>query len=786
MENKITQEVARRSLPAEVMKFENTSEITPLKEIIGQERGIEALKYGLEMEGYGYNIFIAGHSGTGRGTAIVNFLEEMSKTVPTPSDWCYVNNFKEPRRPKALALVAGKGAEFQKNMVWFVSRAKETLEEAFMSDEYSDMLSEVVKSVEDEQSEILGDMAEKARRRGFQLQKTPVGFQLLPLLEGNPVPESEFAKLPSEVQLSILKSRETLQNELRSTIGQLGEIEKKSHSVVGDLNKRVAESSISYLLQMMMELYDETDQINVFLGEVKEDLLENLQLFIGDNDDPETGEDPFRRYNVNLFVDNSALAGAPVVKVPHPTHRHIFGYIEKEINFGAVKTDFTLIRRGAAHRANGGYLIMQVEDLLSDPYAWPTLKRAIKNERLEIEEVPEPMEYLKTRIIMPEPIPFDGKIILIGSPETYNALYHQDREFKELFKVNVSFDTTMEWNEDNIEKYYSFISSLCEKEGLRHMDRSGAAAVVVHSSRLAADRDKLSTRFSEIADLIRETNYFADKDGADFASKEHVDKALTERRYRSNLYQERFEEMIKREVILIDTEGVKIGQVNGLAVLSIGGYSYGRPSRVTATIGVGREGILDIEREAKLGGPFHTKGVLIIGGYLSEMYAQNAPLSLTSRLVFEQSYGGIDGDSASSTELYAILSALSRIPIKQEIAVTGSVNQKGEVQAIGGVNEKIEGYFDVCKTKGLSGKQGVLIPYSNRGNLMLREDVVGAIEGGVFHVYPVKTIDEGIEVLTGVKAGERRPDGSYGAGTIHDLVQRRLIEMANSFTEFSR
>jgi predicted ATP-dependent protease len=424
MENEITQQSAKRTLPAENMKFENTSEIPPLKEIIGQDRGIKALRYGLEMTGYGYNVFIAGHSGTGRSTAIVKFLEDTAKTVPTPSDWCYVNNYMEPRRPKALALPAGKGAEFQKNMVWLVARVKETLEEAFMSDEYSNMLSEVKESVEDEQSEILGEMEEKALRKDFQLQRTPVGFQLLPILTGKPVPESEFVRLPSDMQLSILKAKEALQNEFRSKIRQLGEIEKKSHSAVGDLNKRVAESSMGYLLEMMMELYDETDQVKVFLSEVKEDLLENLQLFIGGDEGPGAREDPFRRYNVNLLVDNSAVSGAPVVTVPHPTHQHIFGYIEKEINFGAVKADFTLIRRGAAHSANGGYLIMHVEDLLADPYAWPTLKRMIKNERLEIEEVPEPMEYLKTRIIMPEPIPFNGKIILIGSHETYNTLYH--------------------------------------------------------------------------------------------------------------------------------------------------------------------------------------------------------------------------------------------------------------------------------------------------------------------------------------------------------------------------
>jgi lon-related putative ATP-dependent protease len=786
MDLEISHESARRTLPAELLDFENTSEIPPLKEIIGQDRGIKAIRYGLEMKGFGYNVFMAGRSGTGRGTAIVNYLEELARTVPTPSDWCYVNNFHEPRRPKAIALPAGKGVELQENMEWFISRVREALEEAFMSDEYSEMLSETLKAIDDERIEVLGDLENKARERGFQLQRTPVGLQLIPMLDGKIVPENEFTELPSGLRLSILRDKEALQNEVRSTLGQLGGIEKKSHSAVGDLNKRVAASSISYLLEMMVELYDGIDQVKTFLSEVNEDILENIHLFTGGDIDPETEEAPFRRYEVNLLVDNSAVEGAPVVTAPHPTHRHIFGYIEKEINFGAVRTDFTLVRVGAAHKANGGYLIIHAKDLITSPYSWPNLKRAIKTGKLEIEDVPEPMEYLKTRIIMPEPIPFEGKIILIGSPETYHSLYNRDGDFKELFKVHVDFDTSMDWNEDNIRKYHRFISALCEKEGLRHMDRSGAAAVVVHSSRIAADREKLSTRFSEIADLIREASYYASKDGAEFASKEHVDTALMERKLRSNLYQERFQEMVARDVMLIDTEGFKVGQVNGLAVLSIGGYRFGRPCRVTATIGVGKEGILDIEREAKLGGPLHTKGVLILGGYLSDRYAQDAPLSLTSRLVFEQSYGGIDGDSASSTELYALLSALSGIPIKQEIAVTGSVNQKGEVQAIGGVNEKIEGYFDVCKAKGLNGEQGVIIPHANLDNLMLREDVVGAIEGGVFHVYPVKSIDEGIEVLTGIRAGERAPGGSYEVGSINSRVKRRLIELADLFQEFSK
>ncbi|MCW3992298.1 MAG: AAA family ATPase, partial [Candidatus Bathyarchaeota archaeon] len=462
----------------------------------------------------------------------------------------------------------------------------------------------------------------------------------------------------------------------------------------------------------------------------------------------------------------------------------LFGATEKEARFGALVTDYTMIRAGSAHRANGGFLVVPVEGLFRDPVVWESLKRTIANERLEIEEPAARLGFIVSRSLRPEPIPFEAKVIVIGDPQVYQLLYAGDKDFKELFKVKADFDTSMERDDENALQYAAWICGLCQKESLQHLDTSGIAGVIEYSSRLAADQNKLSTQFNAVADIVREANFYAKEDGAELITRKHINRALEEKVYRSNLVEKRIDEMIARNVILIDTEGERVGQVNGLAVLSLGDYGFGKPSRITASVGVGKKGIIDIEREAEMGGPTHTKGVLILSGYLNGQYAQKEPLSLTARLVFEQSYSGVDGDSASSTELYSMLSVLSGKPIKQFLAVTGSVNQKGEVQAIGGVNEKVEGFYEVCKAKGLTGNEGVVIPHSNVQNLMLKEEVVEAIKEGRFHIYPVKTIGEGIEVLTGVKAGDRHPDGTYEEGTINHLVQKRLTEMAELVKEY--
>ena len=786
-------ERARRRCPEDSLGCRSTAELTPLTEIIGQDRAVRALRFGLKIKERGFNIYVAGQPGTGRKTAIVSFLEEIARTRLVPPDLCYVNNFDNPRRPKALRLPAGKGAELQGDMERFVSEMREALAKAFESDEYAKRREETLKAIEEERNELTNQVDQMARQAGFLLQRSPIGLLVVPVVEGRPISDQEFARLPPEMRGKLQRQREALQERMRSALRQFRELERKAAAAVEELNRRVATFAMEHLLSMLLEKYGVISDVRAFLEDIKKDILNNLPAILGKEQAqrpqlpfpiPGLAEEPTNRYRVNLVVDNSKREGAPVIMELNPAHQHLFGMTEKEARFGALFTDYTMIRGGSAHRANGGFLVIPVEELLTKPLAWDSLKRAIMNEKLEIEEVTERLGFMTTKTLRPEPVPFDAKVILIGNPRLYHLLYGLDRDFKELFKVKADFDTTMERDDENVKKYAAFICTLCCKEELRHLGPSGIAAIVEYSSRLAADQKKLSTRFAEVADIIREANFYADEEDAAYISKRHVDKALEEKVYRSNLIQKKIEEMIARGVLLIDTDGERLGQVNGLAVLSLGDYGFGRPNRVTASVGVGRKGIIDIEREAEMGGPIHTKGVMILSGYLDGRYAHEKPLSLSARLVFEQSYSGVEGDSASSTELYAILSVLSGRPIRQYMAVTGSVNQKGEVQAIGGVNEKIEGFYEVCKTKGLNGRQGVVIPASNVENLMLKEEVVEAIKAGRFHIYPVRTVDEGIEILTGAEAGERRPDGTYEEGTINHLVQKRLMEMAERMKEY--
>jgi lon-related putative ATP-dependent protease len=574
---------------------------------------------------------------------------------------------------------------------------------------------------------------------------------------------------------------------------QLRELEGKTDEALKKLNRDVALFAIGHMVADLKEEYKDFPDVITYIDAVQTDILSNLPHFIKEpaEESPPLPfptrwmrETPFKKYEVNVIVDNSNVSGAPVVTEFNPTYQHLFGRIEKEAQFGALVTDFTMIRGGTLHKANGGYLILPVEDLLRNPFSYEGLKRALKNDHIVIEEAEETLGFIATKSLKPEPIPLNVKVILIGDPYLYQQLYSLDMEFNQLFKVKADFDTTMDRTEENVQQYAAFVCTLCQKENLKHLDGSGLAKLIEHSSRLAEDQQKLSTRFAEVADTIREANFYATQENSDVVTGTHVKKAIEEKVYRSKLIQEKIDEMIERGILLIDTEAARVGQVNGLSVIDLGDFEFGSPSRVTASVGLGREGVIDIEREAKTGGPIHTKGVLILSGYLNEKYAQDKPLSLSARLVFEQNYAGVEGDSASSTELYSILSALSQLPIKQNLAVTGSVNQKGEVQAIGGVNEKIEGFFEVCKAKGLTGKQGVMMPESNVQNLMLKEEIVDAVKEGKFHIISVKTIDEGIEVLTGVKAGGKQKDGTFEEGTVNDRVDKRLKQMAEKLKEY--
>jgi len=779
-------EQLRRTFDPKSLGIETTERLPTLRGIIGQERAVKALRFGLGITSVGFNTYVAGPPGIGKMTAVQSFLEELAKQKETPPDWCYVNNFSDPYQPKALKLPAGYGRMLQQDMRSLIEHIRREVPKAFESDEYQARRDEIISALGKQREELLKQLSERAAREGFSLQATPFGVMVVPTYQGRPLSDAEFQALPEPVRRELEKRREALQEDLKAAMKQIRALERASQQRLNELDQQVALYLVGGLVDDLMEKYRELPEVVGYLKEVQRDILENIEGFKGGQagQDQASQEQLFRRYQVNVLVDNSSQEGAPVVVELNPSYNNLFGRIEKETQMGTLHTDFTLIKPGSLHRANGGYLVLPAEDLLMNLFSWDGLKRALRARQIQIEELGERLGFIATKSLRPQPIPLDVKVILVGRPLLYYLLHAYDEDFPELFKVKADFDTRMDLNQENITDFLSFLCTFCRKESLKHLDSGAIAKLLEHAARLAEDQEKLSTHFGAIADLVREANFWAEQDGSPHINADHIRKALDEKVYRSKLIQERIQEMIKRGTLLIETEGEAVGQVNGLSVVSLGDYQFGKPSRITASVGPGREGIIDIEREVELGGPIHSKGVMILSGYLAHKYARDIPLSLAARLVFEQSYEGVEGDSASSTELYALLSALSGLPIKQGIAVTGSVNQQGEVQAIGGVNEKIEGFFEVCKLKGLTGEQGVMIPKSNVQNLMLREEVVEAVREGKFHIWAVSTIDEGIEILTGVEAGERGPDGKFPEGTVNYRVERRLRELAERLQEF--
>jgi lon-related putative ATP-dependent protease len=773
-------------------KCKSTEELYPLTEVIGQDRAARALRFGLRIQDKGFNIFVSGLPGTGRRTASVNFIRELAKERPVPSDWCYVNNFQDSSQPKAMSVPAGLGIELKREMEKFVTSIGSGLREAFESNEYAQKRSTTLRAIQQEKSKFVESMTKIAAKAGFQILPSPIGLVLSPMVNGKSLSDEQVSQLSLKAQKDIEKKRQDLQMEMQKFLVQLREIDRKAEVIVQKLDREVATFVLQPRLQGLRERFKDNEEVKDFINHVEEDILDNVPQFLRAEMPPQAGpmgiptpqDGPKRNYSVNLIVDNSKLGGAPVEIEMNPSYYRLFGTAEKEAKFGALFTDYTMIHAGAAHRANGGFLMLPVEGLFSDPLTWQALKQTLANEKLEIEEPAARMGYMVTKSLRPEPIPFNTKVILLGDPKTYDLLYSLDKDFRELFKVKAEFDTTMDRNIGNAERYAAFVCTLCMKEKLLHVNPAGLAAIIEYSSRIVEDQNKLATLFAEVANVIREANFYAKEERAKTITVAHVNKALEEKVYRSNMIQKKIQEAIAKKLILIQTQGKITGQVNGLSVMEAGDYAFGIPSRITASVGVGKEGILNIEREIEMSGPSHSKGVLILSGYLNNTYARERPLSLAAKLTFEQLYSGVDGDSASSTELYALLSALSEKPIDQSIAVTGSVNQKGEVQAIGGVNYKIEGFFEVCKLFGLNGKQGVMIPRSNEQSLMLKEEVLEAIKKGKFHVWSVATIDEGIEHLTGVKAGARKKDGFFESGSINDLVQRRLDDMADRVKEY--
>jgi len=770
-----------------LLPFACTAEMTPLEDFIGQERAIRAIEFGLGVDKPGFNIFVTGLTGTGKTSIIKAYLKKVTseKFPPAedsqfPEDWCYVYNFSDPDRPQALELRRGWGKLLKRDMEELVRTLQREAKKTFESEDFTRQRQAMIDAMQKKQQEVIQALSEDARRNGFSLRFSPAGMALIPLSEGKPMQEEDYLALPPEEKKDLEERRAEIERKVEEALREGKKLEREISERLQALDQQAGEYLVRLPMWELKEKYQAYPRVIRYLDAVRDHILKNLSGFKGGDgvQATEPYADLFLPYRVNVFVDNSDTQGPPIVIETNPTYHNLLGVVEKRPVMGGFATDFTMIKAGSISRANGGYLVLYDRDVLANPGVWEALKRVIKNRELQIEEPASFFGWIPPQGLRPEPIPTNTKVIMIGDPAVYHSLSMLDPDFRETFKVKADFDFQVDRTKDNIVAYACFISAYCQQEGLRHFDPSGAARVVEYGAWLVEDQEKLSTRFSDIVDLLIEANYWAEKNGSDLVTGEHVERAIEEKAFRLNLIEKRIQEMISNGILLVDVEGAVVGQVNGLAIYQLGDFSFGKPSRITAKTFLGRSSIINIEREAKLSGRTHDKGVLILSGYLGAKYAQIQPLSLSISLCFEQSYEGVDGDSASSTELYAVLSSLSGIPIKQGIAVTGSVNQNGEIQAIGGVNRKIEGFFDVCRLRGLTGEQGVLVPRANLRNLMLRRDVVEAVREGRFRIHAVGTIDEGIEVLTGIPAGQRDSEGGYPPNSVNGLVEKQLKEYA--------
>ncbi len=775
--------------------FETTIEVTPLQGTIGQERAISALELALDIDAPGFNLFISGLPGTGRNTALQSHIEVIAAQKPTPWDWGYVHNFQEPSQPIAISLPCGTIRALARDMTDLVDTCRNEIPGIFDSDDYTHRIEDVMKEIQDKRQALTGEMEREAQKEGFALTSTQIGITPVPLIEGRPMTQEEFANLPDEAQVEFRQRAEGIQHSTNHMLQEVRKLNKEAIDRTKQVDTELVRFTLTPIIDELQTRYANYRDVVKYLDDVEADMVEHLNVFKA-REEPAgpipgippipSDEDAFLRYRVNDLVDNATCVGAPVVFEYSPTYYNLFGRIDYRARIGTLTTDLTMIEAGALHKANGGYLVLQARDFLSSPLAWETLKRSLRSGQVRIENIGEQLSPLPSSTLRPHPIPIDSKIILVGSPDILRLLQVADEDFGRYFKVVADFDTVMDRTPENLSKYASFVAAQCRDNGFRSFHKTAVARIIDYSSRLVEDQDKLMTRFMNVSDMITEANYWAGKDGSLTVSGEHVKKAIEQRRYRASLTEDRMREFVEKGTIHIATDGEKTGQVNGLAVYSLGGHAFGNASRITARVSLGRGQVTNIERETQLSGKIHNKGFLILSGYLHGKYGQDKPLSLSASIGFEQSYVEIDGDSASSTELYCLLSELSGLPIDQGIAVTGSVDQAGVVQAIGGATFKIEGFFDICRVKGLTGRQGVMIPKDNLRNLALKEDVVEAVRSGQFHIYAVSTIDEGLEVLTGVPAGERQEDGTYSEGTVHHLVEKHLGEMAQRVREFGR
>lgn len=787
------------------LKFCSTSkDVAVLDGVIGQDRAVKSMGFGLSMHAPGYNIFVLGPQGTGKSTYTHSVVSKAAANGRVPNDWCYINNFVEWDKPLAIPLPAGKGRVFQKDMDKLVASLTVYIPKAFEGSNFQQKKDSLVQKTNEKMKSILREIEKIANDAGFGIQQTAQRILLVPLKDGKLITPEEYKQLPIEKRDEIDLKRNKIAGEIDEKIRDGQTAQRIAEEQSADLEKQTALNAAEPFISQLKQKYEDVPEISDYLDKVLKDAAENHGIFsnagiLNDEyaaespDGPEVtddeevksfgakvletkdSKDPFTRYKVNLFVNNENSEGAPVVAESNPYYYNLFGKIEYKNQMMTTITDFTMIKAGAVQRANGGYLILQAKDLLMDPYAWDALKKALKYKQAVVENIGEQSRFIPTVTLKPQPIPLNLKVILVGS-YLYYQLLAGDEDFKKLFKVNVDFDVEMDRTPENIRHYVSFIGSMCERENLKHLNRPAMAKVIEFGSRLADSQNKLSTRFNVVSEIIYEASALAESEASEFVDAVHVETAVRNRKYRSNMVEEKMQEQIFQKKVLIDTVGAVTGQVNGLSVMSSSGYSFGLPSKITARTYSGREGIINIERETEMSGNIHSKGVLTLNGYLGGKFAQERQLGLTAQVTFEQLYGGVEGDSASSAELYAILSSLSGVPVRQNLAVTGSVNQMGEIQPIGGVNEKIEGFFDICKLKGLTGNQGVIIPESNIDNLMLKDEVIKAVNKNMFHIYAVKKIEEGIELLTGVPAGEHDTFGRYPYGSIFYLADQKLKE----------
>ena len=786
--NELNYQDLKYTCNTDMLNFNTTAELEPIQTGIGQDRGIKALEFGIQVDVKGYNIYIEGPSGVGKTMYTKNYLNKISSKKKVPSDWCYIYNFDNPNEPISVSLPAGQGKEFKDSMDGFIKEIKKDIKKTFNADDFEKEKALIKQEFEEKRTSLLNKLNEDALKYNFHVKSSQNGIYMMPIVNGKIVEEEEFEKLDDETKQDYENKSTIVQEQIMNVIGQIKEIERASDKRISEWQSNIALLTVNVHINYLKSKYKRNKKINKFLNDVKTDVLKNVSYFLEEDKNEHQSQmpmnpamkktDPSLNYRVNLFIDNSHSEGAPVIMDSNYSYNNIFGFLEYENYYGSLKTDHTMLKPGLLHQANGGYIIFQAKDLLANPACYEALKKALRVKEISIENANEQRASMVMISLKPEPIPLSLKVILIGNSSIYQTLLAMDSDFRKLFKIKVEFEDDAPITKENLNKLACIVHGFCEHSELPHLDKKAMARLIEYASKLAGSHSKISTRFDDLIQIVGEAATWAKISKSKVITEDFINKALEEQINRVKKYDTKYMEMIQNHSLLIDTSGFEVGTLNGLTIMTIGDYTFGKPAKITVNTYTGKNGVVNIEREVEISGPSHSKGVLILTGYLGEMFAQDIPLCLTASICFEQLYNGVDGDSASSTELYGLLSSLSGIPINQAIAVTGSVNQKGQIQPIGGVNEKIEGYFQICKMRGLTGEHGVMIPIQNVDNLQLSDEIIEAVKNKLFHIYSVSTIEEGIEVLTGVPAGKKDSTGHFPAGTVNYLVYEKLKKYA--------